>query len=102
MAELVRTQRERLGGGPSGLDDPFALAADEFGGMASVNGDQVPVVGMTLGEIRHRLADRFAIDPTSRTYVDDTLVDDENIVVQPGQRVDFLRHAGEKGLHPIP
>ena len=98
MEEQVRVLRERPGGGPSGLDDPFAAGAEEFGGMANVNGEEVPVSGMTLGEIRHRLADRFRIDPGSTMYVNGESVDDEDRVVRTGERVEFLRQAGEKGI----
>ena len=62
-----------------------------------MNGEEVPVSGMTLGEIRRRLADRFGIDPRSATVVDGQNVDDENLVVRAGQRIEFLRHSGEKG-----
>jgi hypothetical protein len=98
MEEQVRVLRERRAGGPSGLDDPFASGADEFGGMATVNGEEVPVSGMTLGEIRHRLADRFRIDPDSTMHVNGELVQDESRVVRTGERVEFLRQAGEKGI----
>ena len=97
MKEQVRVSRERPGGGPSGLDDPFASGADEFGGMANINGDDVPVSGMTLGEIRHRLADRFRIEPNSTMHINGERVDDENQIVRTGERVEFLRPAGEKG-----
>ena len=98
MEERLQVLRERPAGGPSGLHDPFASGADEFGGMANVNGEDVPVSGMTLGEIRHRLADRFRIDPASTMYVNGEPVDDENRVVRTGERVEFLRQAGEKGI----
>ncbi|MEQ8667815.1 MAG: hypothetical protein RIC12_01500 [Pirellulales bacterium] len=98
MEERRQIPSERIGGGPSGLDDPFSAGADEFGGMANVNGEDVPVSGMTLGEIRQRLADRFRIEPGSTTHVDGELIDDENRVVRAGERIEFLRHAGEKGL----
>ena len=69
--------------------------------MANVNGEDVPVSGMTLGEIRHRLADRFRIEPGSTMHIDGELVDDENRVVRAGERIEFLRQAGEKGTsHP--
>ena len=57
MEEQVRLIRERPAGGPSGLNDPLAAGADEFGGMVNVNGEDVPVSGMTLAEIRRRLAE---------------------------------------------
>jgi len=96
MAEQLRSLSERRVGGPSGLADPFA-ASEEFGGMANVNGDEVPVAGMTLGEIRQRLTDRFNIDSGASMFVDGQLVDDENQVVRTGQSVEYLRHSGEKG-----
>jgi hypothetical protein len=98
MEEQSRILRERPAGGPSGLDDPFASGATEFGGMANVNGEDVPVSGMTLGEIRHRLADRFRIEPSSTVYVNGESVGDESRVVCTGERIEFLRQAGEKGM----
>ena len=98
MEEQVRVLQERPVGGPSGLDDPFASGAEQFGGMANVNGEDVPVSGMTLGEIRHRLADRFRIEPGSTMHINGELADDENRVVRTGERVEFLRQAGEKGI----
>lgn len=97
MEQQARVLRERPDGGPSGLDDPFAAGAEEFGGMANVNGEEVPVSGMTLGEIRHRLADRFGIEPSSTIHVDGESVNDEDRVVRTGEHVEFLRQAGEKG-----
>ena len=98
MEELVRVPQERSAGGPSGLDDPFSSGADEFGGMANVNGEDVPVSGMSLGEIRHRLADRFRIEPGSTMHINGEPVDDESRVVRTGERIEFLRQAGEKGV----
>ena len=98
MEEQARILQERRERGPTGLDDPFASGGEEFGGMANVNGEDVPVSGMTLGEIRRRLADRFRIDPGSTMYVDGQLIDDENRVVRTGERIEFLRQAGEKGI----
>jgi hypothetical protein len=98
MEEQVRVLQERPGGGPSGLDDPFASGSEEFGGMATVNGEEVPVSGMTLGEIRSRLADRFRIEPGSSMHVNGELTDDESRVIRAGERIEFLRQAGEKGV----
>jgi hypothetical protein len=83
--------------GPSGLDDPFASAADQFGGMVRINDEELPIAGMTLGQIRHRLADRFRIEPGSSIYVDGERVDDESRIVRTGEHVEFIRPAGEKG-----
>ena len=54
--------------------------------------------GMTLGEIRHRLADRFRIEPGSTMHVNGQLVDDEHRVIRTGEHIEFLRQAGEKGI----
>jgi hypothetical protein len=97
MQEQMRVPRERSAEGPTGLGDPFASGAEAFGGMANVNGEEVPVSGMTLGEIRRRLADRFHIEPGSTMHVNGELVHDENRVVRAGEYVEFLRSAGEKG-----
>ena len=97
MEQIVRALQERRGDGPSGLDDPFAAGAEDFGGMASVNGEELPVSGMTLGEIRHRLADRFHIEADSTMHLNGEPIDDENRVVRTGESVEFLRQAGEKG-----
>jgi hypothetical protein len=100
MEERVRVRRARSAEGPTGLEDPFASGADDFGGMANVNGEDVPVSGMTLGEIRRRLADRFRIEPGSTMHINGEPVNDEHRVVRTGERVEFLRQAGEKGNRP--
>lgn len=97
MEERLRIPRERTSGGPSGLDDPFASGAEPFGGMVTIHDETLPVAGMTLGEIRHRLADRFRIEPGSHVYVDGERVDDECRVIRTGEHLEFIRPAGEKG-----
>ena len=87
-----------IGSGPSGLGDPFA--GDNGNQNATVShgpyAEQLPVSGMTVGEIRQRYRDRFDIDPQS-TPVLDGGVADEKTAVQPGQVLSFVRRAGEKG-----
>ncbi len=97
MEERLRIPREQSSGGPSGLDDPFASGADQFGGMVTIHDETLPVAGMSLGEIRSRLADRFRIEPGSHTYVNGERVDDESRVVRTGEHIEFIRPAGEKG-----
>ena len=95
MEQQARIMQERQGSGPTGLDDPFA--ADPFGDFATINGEQLPVAGMTLGEIRYRLADRARIEPRSNVVINGEPVDDEHRVVRAGEVVEFQRPAGEKG-----
>ena len=97
MEQQIQLSREHRIPGPSGLDDPFSAGAEQFGGMADVNGESVPVAGMTLSEIRDRLADRFRIEAGSSTVVNGEIVDDLQRVVRPGEHVEFIRRAGEKG-----
>ena len=97
MEEQVRANLNRATDGPSGLDDPFASGAEEFGGMAVINGHDAPVSGMTLGEIRTRLADRFEIEPNSTVQINGEVIQDESRVVRTGERVEFVRYVGEKG-----
>lgn len=88
----VRQTRQRTGGHDPAGQDP--------GMMASVSHwpycEQLPVAGMSVGEVRQRYADRFDIDPRSRAVVDGNEVGDET-VVSPGQMLMFVRRAGEKG-----
>ena len=97
MEEQVRTNLNRVTDGPSGLEDPFASGAEQFGGMAVINGHDAPVSGMTLGEIRTRLADRFEIEPNSTVQINGELIQDESRVVRTGERIEFVRYVGEKG-----
>ncbi len=96
MLETIRTRRESHGTGPRGLDDSPATP-----GLVTVNHglhtEQLPVSGMTVGEIRARYRDRFDIDPQSHAVVDGVEVGNDT-VVRPGQMLMFMRRAGEKGL----
>lgn len=89
-----------LGGGPSGLGDPFALDSGNQNQNATVShgpyAEQLPVAGMTVGEIRARYRDRFDIDPNSISVIDGHTVD-ETTSIRPGQILSFLRRSGEKG-----
>jgi hypothetical protein len=58
--------------------------------------EELPVGGMSVGEIRRRYRDRFDIDPRSEAILDGSPVgDDEQI--RAGQVLTFIRRAGEKG-----
>ena len=63
--QMRRTQRQDSG--PSGGDDIFAPVDNPATASVSsgADGNQFPVVGMTVGQIRRRLRDRLDIDPES-------------------------------------
>ena len=101
MTELIRAQthRERTGGPPDDFDgvwpnqDPAGLAQVSTGLYA----EHLPVVGRTIENIRQTFATRLDLDPSAQPVLDGHLVTDESIRVEPGQRLAFVRHAGEKG-----
>ena len=90
--------RPAIGSGPSGLGDPFAPDNGSQSAMVSHGpyAEQLPVAGMTVGEIRMRYRDRFDIDPQSVAVVDGHPAD-ETTAIQPDQILSFVRRAGEKG-----
>jgi hypothetical protein len=98
MPEQVRRQSDETWGGGPGLDDLF----DAPGTCVPVTVcsglyvEQLPVGNMSVGEVRARYADRFDIDPASQAVLDGRDVDDQT-VIKPGQRLTFVRRAGEKG-----
>jgi hypothetical protein len=99
MLETSRPRHdETFAPGPGSPNDVFDGCA--AGGLVTVNSglhtEQLPVGNMTVAEIRSRYADRFDIDPLSQAQVDGHIVGDDT-VVQAGQILMFVRHAGEKG-----
>ena len=101
MTEMIRAQthRERPGGPPDDFDGVWSN--QEPAGLAQVSTglytEHLPVVGRTIVDIRETFANRLDIDPSAQPVLDGELVTDESIRVEPGQRLAFVRHAGEKG-----
>lgn len=98
MQEVIRT-RQIEQPGPAGLGSIFD-ARGASPGIATVQSgahvEPLPVGGMTVGEVRRRFRDRFDIASTSQATLDGQDVSD-NTVVRAGQRLAFIRPAGEKG-----
>lgn len=99
MTELLRPRREQPGG-PNPPADPFA-APDALGNVAYVisatgQREALPVAGMTVGEIRRRLADRLNIDPTAQAMIGSRDVGDD-VTLAPGEYLYIRRAPGEKG-----
>lgn len=106
MTELIRAQtpQERAGGAPD--DFGGVWPNQEPAGLAQVSTglytEHLPVVGRTIMDIRRTFADRLDIDPSAQPVIDGQLVADESTRVEPGQRLAFVRHAGEKGADLTP
>ena len=97
MRERDRPKNVIGGGGPSGLGDLFPA---QGAGTATVAhgpyAEQLPVGGMSVGEVRARYRDRFDIDPRSQAILDGSPIGDETRV-RAGQVLTFIHRAGEKG-----
>ena len=58
--------------------------------------EDLPVGGSTVGEVRRKFSDRFDIDAQAQSIVNGKPVD-ENYLLNAGESLMFVRHAGEKG-----
>jgi hypothetical protein len=98
MNERILPDRERHAT-PGGANSLFDAAPDCDLPVTVSSGpyaEQLPVGGMSVGEIRRRFRDRFDLDPQSQAVLDGNDVGDHT-VVRPGQALMFVRRAGEKG-----
>ena len=97
MLERTRTaaqSRERAGGGGDFFD--VADSPDTVTVSNGPYGEDYPVAGMTVAQIRARLRDRLDIDPQSHAIVDGHDVN-EDTIVEHGQALMFSHRASEKG-----
>jgi hypothetical protein len=101
MSELTRPLSERTAGAGNGggLFDDVPGASLSVMVSSGPYAEQLPVGGMTVGEVRRRFRDRFDLDPNSQAVVDGNDVGDET-TLRPGQALMFTRRAGEKGAAP--
>ncbi len=91
--------RERPGGiGPDGADTSD-FAAQPLGNVTIAHGVyrmDVPITEMSVAELRRRMIDQLDIHPEAVAMLDGQRVDDDT-TVRAGQRLTFVRRAGEKG-----
>lgn len=59
--------------------------------------EELPVSGMTVGQVRKKYADRFDIAPNAQSIINGNVAKDD-VVLQPGEALMFIQHAGEKGV----
>jgi len=89
--------RERHGGVGEGGGGDFD--AQPLGNVTVAHGVyrmDVPIREMSVAELRQRMADQLDIHPDSVAMLDGRHVGDET-TVRAGQRLTFVRRAGEKG-----
>jgi hypothetical protein len=97
MNERIRPQLERgAAGGGGGLFDDNQPANQLVSVSSGPYLEQLPVGDSTVGEVRHRFADRLDIDPNAQAVLDGQPVDDQTRI-RAGQALMFTRRAGEKG-----
>lgn len=100
---MTRSSRQRLG--PDPIDDSNDVwAPDQSPGLADVGTglylERLPVVGMTVADIRTTFADRLDIHPEATAVLDGERITDESTRIGAGQHLAFVRYSGEKGSCP--
>lgn len=102
MKEKKRTENQTTGGGSDSL---FAGAPGiPVNNIVNVSSgpysEELPVAGLTAGEIRRQFAERLDIDKEAAVIINGKQADD-NTVIKAGEYLAFIRHAGEKGASRI-
>ena len=102
MNEKKKQVKQATGGsGPSIFDNALPLPENKMVNISSgPYSEDLPVAGSTVGEIRKRFSDRFDIDEKAQSIVNGNVVGDD-VVLQAGESLMFVRHAGEKGGNRI-
>lgn len=98
MSEMNRPEHvtQRLGGGsPLPGDDPLGNLATVLSPVG--HRELLPVAGLTVAQIRQRLADRLNIGADAQATINGQAVGDD-VVLRAGEALYFRRAAGEKGL----
>lgn len=62
--------------------------------------EDLPIAGMTVGEVRKKFADRFDIASKAQAIINGNAAKDD-VVLQPGEALMFVQHAGEKGAEEV-
>ena len=98
----MSSERERtadLSTGPDPSSDPFETSSASQGRVEVIHGvysHSMPLVGMSVDQVRGDLSDRMHIDPQAVAVVDGEPVT-EDCVLAEGQVLTFVKPAGEKG-----
>lgn len=104
MKEKKRTEKQKQAGGGGGSifdNAPSVPPVDQHVNVScGPYAEQLPVVGMTVGEVRKRFADRMDIDPKAQAIVNGT-AGGEDYILKAGEGLMFVKHAGEKGTRVV-
>ena len=98
MKEIRQPLRAQIAG-PGGLGNPFDQDEPDRATILVAHGpfhEPLPVVGMTVGEIRARFRDVLGLQPGLGAILDGRNVGDE-VVVRAAQVLAFINPVGEKG-----
>ncbi|MHC4942562.1 MAG: hypothetical protein ACYTG7_06020 [Planctomycetota bacterium] len=86
--------------GPDAHSDPFTSGSSGREGRVEVvhgvYAHSLPLAGMTVMQARSELEDRMNIAPDAVAVVDGLEAGDDS-VLDEGQVLNFVKHAGEKG-----
>ena len=97
---MIEKKKEIAPGAPTGgsiFDSVPGLPENKTCNVSSgPYSEDLPVGGTTVGEVRKRFSDRLDIDPGSVSIVNGE-PQDENYLLNAGESLMFVRHAGEKG-----
>ena len=99
----MSNERERtaaLSTGPDPSSDPFEPSDAGQGRVEVIHGvysHSMPLVGMSVDQVRGDLSDRMHIDPQAVAVVDGDPVT-EDFVLAEGQVLTFVKAVGEKGV----
>lgn len=99
MNEKIKRKEKPAGGNGDGsifdgaADLPVNVNVNVSSGPYS---EDLPIAGTSVGEVRRKFGDRFDIDDKAQAIVNGHAVDND-VVLQAGEVLMFVRHAGEKG-----
>jgi hypothetical protein len=98
MLEQFQPPRATHGPGPDGLGDIFTSDAGPDL-VTCQNGpytERLPLVGMSVAQVRARYSDRFDLDSQSIAYINGMAVSDSHRI-NAGETLLFSHKSGEKG-----
>ncbi len=99
MRQIRQQQRSQQQAPRDPASDPFAEAATQS--LATITHgpylEQVPIAGLTLGQVRRRFRDRFNLPEDGLAMVDGNQVEEDTLILA-GQLVTFMHRANAKGV----
>lgn len=102
MKEKTQKPKQTTGGGGGSLFDsvPGMLPNPMVNVSCGPYAEELPVSGMSVGEVRKRFADRLDIDAKSQAIINGNSAKDD-VILNTGENLMFIKHAGEKGAKSL-